>query len=497
MSWIKRILGGSKPPPPDLDTPDGLRDVLMAAVDRRDAQGLIALCKEHQERIVEWVPQWRTVPEEQRKDPAQVQRWGTFLTNLAQVFGQVLGDDRVIRTLSEGSPQAVWAKHREEAVRLVQEGEVQEAEALLRSDLEHMDRMWGEQVIASERELTLGVLGQLLAYAGQDERALPIVEEVLVIIGQREAPTERRIYLQQACSCLRRLGRGAEAMERSGALADLFEAEGQDREAARLRHLTRQHPQGLPLLRMARRIQGELWEEDEDLQVELQEGARIEFVFLRNAETVPLAARWTAQGEELAESGQAEDALERFEAAAKLDPRDPESRYLAAFTYALLGEFEQALHLTREVERLAPGWYENRFWLHTLPRLLAGELPGALVHTLHVLQDGPVPPEEKTLLASHALRDHPRVARLHLLQGKSLLATGERSAARQAFRAGLEVVGDDGDTATRLLVELSLLAEPTERIPLLAAVFGRDDGNLMARTAARFALQEEEGVGEC
>ncbi len=83
MSWLRRFLGGNKPPPIDLDTPDGLRDALMAAVDRRDGQGLVALCREHQERIVEWVPRWRTVPEALRQDPEQVRRWGAFLPALA------------------------------------------------------------------------------------------------------------------------------------------------------------------------------------------------------------------------------------------------------------------------------------------------------------------------------------------------------------------------------------------------------------------------------
>jgi tetratricopeptide (TPR) repeat protein len=171
------------------------------------------------------------------------------------------------------------------------------------------------------------------------------------------------------------------------------------------------------------------------------------------------------------------------------DPLDPDCRYLLAFQLLLAGEIEQAIPVQEEVQRLAPGWFDNPAWLSLSRRMDRGELPSDLVAVLHLLDDGGLDPERQLELSSRALARTPRVAQLHLHHARALRTLGRDEDARVALRAGLEVAGEDQHTAAQLGLQLALLEEePEARRERLIEV--TDSENLLAQAFAKLMLAQ-------
>src|SRR5207249_3748491 len=118
------------------------------------------------------------------------------------------------------------------------------------------------------------------------------------------------------------------------------------------------------------------------------------------------------------------------------------------------------LHLQRYVdavasyeatEELAPGWFHCRTDLWLAQQLVLGNLDHETLLPLHILEDGPMPPEEKVRLAEQALVRTPQLALLHLLRGKNLARLGRPWEAEEAYRQGLACSAEP-DVKTRLNV---------------------------------------------
>jgi tetratricopeptide (TPR) repeat protein len=477
MSWWKRLWGGEL-------SDEALFEALVGAA--QDPVKVRELCQAHQERVVALLPRWRVVPEAVRQDPAAVQRWGETLVAVVSTLEQ-LGDARGMQILGAGtdSPLARWQRHREQAFELGQGGKLEEG--LLEGDLVEMRRMAFLQD-ESQVELTMGVLGQLLYQCGQAEKALPLLEEVLERCARAGQLEDEELYARTLVDACRYLDRGEEAARWTLRRASICERLGATQQAAQLRAHAARFPQGEPLLRVVLRSRlddGEVsWELDQLPQV--AQDVRYEAVFVRGRPTLARAATLAAHSRARGSAGDREGALSSARAGAEADPLDPDCRYLLAFQLLLAGQIEEAIPVQEEVERLAPGWFDNPAWLSLSRRMASGELPSDLVSVLHLLDDGGLDPDRQLELASRALTRTPRVAQLHLHHARALRTLGRDEDARVALRAGLEVSGED-HTAAQLALQLALLdPDPEARRHQLLEV--AEGGNLLAQAFARLML---------
>ncbi|MEZ4239809.1 MAG: tetratricopeptide repeat protein [Myxococcota bacterium] len=402
---------------------DALFEALSAAVDQGDGDGLNALCATHAEQIVAATPRWARVPEPLRSDPAAVRRWGRTVAATAQHLA-ALGDARMLRRLS-GGPLERWAAHREQAVALARDDRLEEALGLVEPDLAQMRAHTFDD--PSPLDATVGLVGQLRYLAGRAEQAVPLLEEARERVAARGGdPSHYDVLLEQA---LRWLGRG-------------------DAPA---------------------------------LQVQLCEG---EPVFVRSVATLPRAAALAARGCEGVRWGDLPGARAALERAARADRNDPASRYQLAFVLLQSGEVAAAVALQEQVERIAPGWYDNRAWLALSRRIAAAEVPHAVVAVLHQLEGGRIGPVQRAALAAGAAAQWP-VAQLYRHLGLAQADLGRVDDARAAFRAGLAVVGADPHTRSQLLADRAEVSPPEEQAGLWAEAAAVEGGSLVVQALAR------------
>ena len=126
----------------------------------------------------------------------------------------------------------------------------------------------------------------------------------------------------------------------------------------------------------------------------------------------------TNRGEALGRSGRYHEALGTFREAAAADPFDPHSRYQEAFTLLHLERYAEAADAYRQVEELAPGWFQCRADLWLAEQLTLGKLPQEVFLGLHVLTDGAQSPEENVSLSRKVLARFPDLPVLHFHHGR-------------------------------------------------------------------------------
>jgi tetratricopeptide (TPR) repeat protein len=189
------------------------------------------------------------------------------------------------------------------------------------------------------------------------------------------------------------------------------------------------------------------------------------------------------EGSRLGSAGDGERALAAFQAAAALDPWDPQPPYLAGLALMELGRYADAVKSYDTTEQLAPGWFQCRAdrWMAT--ELAAGRVSRAAFQAVRAIGDGDAPPDEKARLAAAAIATTPDLPVLYLLRAEALIKVGAKSAAEVVARAGLER-NPDVDVRTRLLVTLSQTTKSAERGALLDEAIALD-GNRTAAAMAR------------
>ena len=241
---------------------------------------------------------------------------------------------------------------------------------------------------------------------------------------------------------------------------------------------------GEPLLRVVADVDGRRYELEEVLA---GIAGPVRLVYERDRLTLRLAERWTSEGEQLAQAGRFAPAMERYDAAIRLDPHAPEPVYQAGFVRCYEGRWDEARGLFDRVERLAPGWFLGRSALALLRLGLSAEL----FRFWHALAEGPLPHVSKRQLAETALASTPTEARayFHHLHGKALQGL-KRPEAEHAFRLGLEHAAEP-DLTTRLCVDLAaVVSSPQEKSRLLRRAV-EIDGDLVAVASARIVLAFE------
>jgi tetratricopeptide (TPR) repeat protein len=472
---------------PVINNPDELREHLFRAAVARDLGKLDRLCRAHRDTILATFPQWQRVPEAVRADQAAVQRYAEGLIGVAQFFDERLQTPDLIRLLMgapESNPLVGWQDRLRQARRLMEDARYAEARALL-SDLLIDTRNLQGSGADTYLPLTLGQLGECLFQEGQAEKALGPLGQALALC-EAHADSEGVIaHLGNLYEAHRYLGQPEPAAARAEQLAAALEAQGRTAEAARYRRQAQIVRAGEPLNRVVAVVDGRRYELDELTDVR---DVRVQFVFERNRITLRPAVMWTEQGEQLAGEGKFEEALTAFRAAAAADPFDPHARYQQGFTLLQLERYAEAVASYEATEELAPGWFHCRADLWLARQLAEGAVDRDTFLALYVLEEGPLPPEEKVRLAEECLGRYPDLAPLYLELGRQLARLGSPAEVVAAYRRGL-ACADEPDVRTRLLVELGVsLSDPPERTALLRQA-QELRGNLVAAATATLALK--------
>jgi len=284
----------------------------------------------------------------------------------------------------------------------------------------------------------------------------------------------------------RYLGQAEQAADAAQKCADTLMSAGQAPQAAAWQRHARLVRAGEPLNRVVAMVDGHEWELDD---VQSVGGQQVHFVFKRNRLTLEPARRRTGEGEQIGAQGRHAEAHAAFQEAARLDPFDPHPRYLSGLALLHLGRYHEAVAEYETTERLAPGWFNCRADLWLARELARGALDHELYQVVYLLEDSPLPPQEKVRMAEEALRAAPRLAPLHLFYGQNLEMLGAKAAAETAYRNGLVCVTEP-DVRTQLLVALGIASrsEP-ERVALLSEASAMVGGNLIAAAMATIALR--------
>jgi tetratricopeptide (TPR) repeat protein len=484
MGFFDFLFGRREPPIQDAGQ---LRQALFQAAQAGDARRLERLCRANRSAVAEHFPTWQKVPPGLRDDPQALHRYMQGLVAVAQTFADRLGSPEFLQRLM-GSPQdnplLRWQEGLRRSEALMAELRYGEARQLLSELLIDARGLRGSGV-DTYLPITLGRLGECYFQARETEKAIGPMEQALDLCLRQGDAAGVAAYLGNLYEAHRYLEQAAPAAAYAGRLADVLDQQGRAEEARRYRRQSEIVRAGEPLNRVVAVIEGRRYELDEVGPLANQ---RVQFVFERNRITLRPATAATERGEQLGSAGRYDEALEAFRAAAQADPFDPHGRYQEGLTLLHLERYAEAVEAYAATEELAPGWFHCRSNRWLAQQLALGNLGQETFLALHVLEDAELPPKEKAKLAAQALSRTPRLAPLHLLQGKSLSRLGRSDEAQAAYRQGL-ACEPEPDTKTRLLVELGVLvADPAERVRLLreGQALG---GNLLAAATATLALR--------
>jgi tetratricopeptide (TPR) repeat protein len=170
--------------------PGAVRDALLAAVRRRDADELVGLLNRHAATILEHFQGWTKVPEEVRSDPEAVSSYARMLITVAEAF-QSAGHPELLEWLTRGgeeNPVVRWQKALAQAQQLNEASRYPESNALLLRTLGEMRSSSGS-AIDSLRPKVYGTLGANYFHLNDIEQATRYTELALqdcVRAGDRE-----------------------------------------------------------------------------------------------------------------------------------------------------------------------------------------------------------------------------------------------------------------------------------------------------------------------
>ena len=479
MGWFTR----KRPQPLP---PDELRDTLFDAVHARDPRRLADLVTAQRDAIREHFPSWQNVPEAVRGDRERLNHYAGGLIGLAQ-FCAEHGDPSLIARLqgpADDNPVTAWQKAIRAAQQLIGDDRHAQAEAPLRDIQAATDGQSGSGPDLY-RPISLGLLGQCRAHQGDAGEAVPLFEEALAIC-RRTGDVEGQIaYVNSLHETHRWLGHDREAIALAGELAGLHERAGEHDRSQWARRRVARMSAGEPLLRVVVQIDGQTLELDE-LPAKPPAG-HVGFQFERNRISLRGVTALVEQGMQRGAAGDHQGALAAFQAAALLDPSDPQPTYQAGLALLELGRYADAVQSYDTTERLAPGWFHCRADRWLAAELTAGRVSPNTYQAVRVIEDGPAQPEDKARLAAAALAVAPDVPVLYLLRAEALARTGAAASAALVARDGL-ARNPDPDVRTRLLVTLAQVSGPADRRPLLEQAIALD-GNLVAAAMARLMLR--------
>lgn len=467
---------------------DRIRAALIDAVSSGDRQRMAELCTVHRATIARDFPAWTQVPVEPRGDPATVQRYARALMRVAHFFDTQLGDSTLLEAMSgppEANPIVTWQGALGQAQKLMGELRYAEARQLLFGTLADIRGLTGSAV-DSLLPVTHGMLGQCCFQLGEAAAALDPTTAALRLCQEHGDQEGILAYQGNLFEIHRYLGRAGEAADAAQRCAEALTAMGRARQAEAWQRHARLVRAGEPLNRVVALVDNDERELDE---VQSVSGQQVHFIFKRNRLTLEPARRRTGEGEQIGAQGHHAEAHTAFQEAARLDPFDPHPRYLSGLALLHLRRYHEAVVEYGATERLAPGWFNCRADLWLARELARGAMDHGLYQVVYLLEDSPMPPQEKVRMAEGALRTAPRLAPLHLFYGHNLATLGAQAEAETAYRNGLGCVTEP-DVRTQLLVALGMtVPSERERVALLSEAAAATNGNLISAAMATLALR--------
>lgn len=465
---------------------EDLRRLLWEAAGQEDAAALEELCRLYQDQIRQHFAEWRQIPADIRNQPAQAEGYVQTMVAIARVFQERLGDASLMEALvgkGKDNPVVQWQKELDEAQKAMEELRYHETAGRLADLLIDVHELKGSGP-DTYRAITLGLMGECYFQSGEADKAVAPTEQALQICRRTGDMEGLLTYLGNLYEIHRYRGNGRRAADAAEELAEQLAQLGRTAEADPYVRQARLVRAGEPLNRVIVNIEGQRKELDE-LLVGMQ--GKVQFAIVRNRLTLAPAQSLTDQGEKLANQGRFEAALQLFGQAARADLYDPQCHYQAAFTLLYLQRYADARQEFQRVAELAPGWFQCGSGAWLAEQMRDGKVTPEVFQLLHVLEEGPLKPAQKSSLVSKALKQAPKLAVLHHIQGKCLTGEGQRTAAEAAFRRGLELA-DEPDIETRLLVDLGgVVEDKAEKRRLLEAAVELH-GNLLATARARVLL---------
>lgn len=337
---------------------DKTRDQLFLLVERGLQVELGELCRQKSAEILHEFAGWQQVPPKIRKQPKLVQKYGQGLMGVAQKMAELGEDgpmDMLMQSGGESKPSS-WRSALRQGMEKINQLRFSEAVQILEPFL--VAGQQGPQAGAEEYQaVTLGKLGECEYQLGHFDKAEAHLKKALGVCENQQDWDGVIAYLGNLYELERYRGKPDVAQAYAGKLCQTLRAQG--RPTAQADQMWR--TANAPPVRVVASVGGVQMEVDE---LPLNAG-QVSFFLARNRPTLALASALTAQGREKAEQGNYVAALESFSKAAQLDAYEPESRYLAGLSLLHLKRYSEASASYKQLERLAPGWFQARHdsWL--------------------------------------------------------------------------------------------------------------------------------------
>jgi len=460
---------------------DKLRDQLFLLAQKSLNTELEELCRQRSSEIVEFFGSWQQAPSKIRSKPKELQQYAQGLMAVAQTMAE-LGEDHPMDLLSQahGDGKPSWRSALRQAIELMQKLQYADAVRLLEPYLvagqegrpEGTDQYLG---------ITLGKLGECEYQLAHFDKAEAHLRKALAVCQQQQDWDGVFCYLGNLYELQRYQGEPDAAKAYALQLGKALKSQGRS-DAEALRMALTAHG---PAVRVVATVAGATYELDQ-LPLEQQ---HVEFGFARNRSTLAMAASLNARGRKEAETQNFQAALDSFSKAAQIDAYDPESRYLAGLSLLHLKRYSEAAATYRQLERLAPGWFQARHDLWVAQELAARRLSHeAWQHELQLL-DAPLEPVAQVERASAAVARFPEYAPLHFAQAQAQARLGQDQQANQSYQKALKLAGND-DLKSRILVAASQVIPELElRKHVLAEAASLKQGNLVASATAGYLLR--------
>ena len=457
---------------------DKTRDQLFLLVERGLQVELGELCRQKSAEILQEFASWQQVPPKIRKQPKLVQKYGQGLLGVAQAMAELGEDgpmDMLMQSGGENKPSS-WRSALRQGIEKINQLRFSEAVQILEPFL--VAGQHGLQAGAEEYQaITLGKLGECEYQLGHFDKAEAHLKKALGVCENQQDWDGVFAYLGNLYELERYRGKPDVAQAYAARLCQTLRAQG--RSTAQADQMWR--TANAPPVRVVASVGGVQMEVDE---LPLNAG-QVSFFLARNRPTLALASALNAEGREKAEQGNYAAALESFSKAAQLDAYEPESRYLAGLSLLHLKRYSEASASYKQLERLAPGWFQARHdsWL-------AQELAsGRVSHELWLLEreffDGS--PELARIV--QGLSQYPKHAPLHFAHGMALLALGKEAEANQAYQTALGLAGNE-DLKSRILVAASqVIDQAGVRKQILGHVLSLKLPNLVSAATAGYLLR--------
>ena len=465
---------------PEALSAEQLRDRLLAVAFSKHK--LRALCTQYRDQIVENVKFLCKAPKD--FDPtseavnAYVQRLGTVAQYLANECGAPELWNELCGT-PDSNPLLQWERWYEELHARMERLEHRQLIDEAREFIERSKTLEGHAARQNEAFLQ-GRLGELLFHSGNPVEAIQPYRAALELCRESDDVEGILIYLGNLLEVSRYLDDISSAIEAGEEALRVHERCGMD--ATDLKSRIERLRGGEPLCRVVCVHDGREYELD-DLPV-VAEG-RYDFQFCRNRLSLQMANVLVQQGNALASDGQLADALEKYQQAAEVDPKDPDPWYQSGMALLELGAYGKGREAFEEVERLAPGWFQCRSDIWLAGSMEAGTVSDEEFRLLRMLEDGGLDPSEAEPIAEKAVEEYPAFAPLRLTLGDLYRDRKDWDAAIASYRAGLEYV-QEPDLESRLLCALAgiLSQDSPERKELVERALALE-GSLVAQATAK------------